>query len=138
MKLFSIQNVSTGLYPVIWYSTCDGVFYEIFPWPECNDWNKLFLFISYTLYRKCNANEKKAKALGLECPKKELITANQWTGFRLHLGKSQPRTLILKSFSQSAARIYMMSHHMSKPGETFPCPSDFHDTLLAPLPILFL
>ena len=33
---------------------------------------------------------------------------------------------------QLAARIKMMSHHMRKPFETLSCPSDFHNTLLAP------
>ena len=34
--------------------------------------------------------------------------------------------------SQSAARIHMMSHQMSKPCGTLPCSPDFHDTHLAP------
>ena len=42
-----------------------------------------------------------------------------------------------KNVSQSAVGFQMMSHHMSKPCETLPCSSDFHDTLLAPL-VFFL
>ena len=38
-----------------------------------------------------------------------------------------------QSVSQLAARIQMMTHHMSKDCETLPCPSDFQDTLFASL-----
>ena len=37
-----------------------------------------------------------------------------------------------KSVSQSAARIQMVSHHMSKSCENLPCSSNFHDTHIAP------
>ena len=42
-----------------------------------------------------------------------------------------------KSVSQSAGRIQMMSHHMSKPCETLHCSSDFYGTLLAPVSFHF-
>ena len=42
-----------------------------------------------------------------------------------------------KAVSQSAARIQMMSHYMTKPYETLPCPSDFHDPLLDPFTFPF-
>ena len=67
---------------------------------------------------------KKAKAYGMVCPKNLLISANQRRKFRLRFG-------------QSAAPIQMMSHHLSKPCENLPYPSDFHDTHLAPVTFRF-
>ena len=71
----------------------------------------------------------------MACPKKQLMLANQCPRFCLRFSQSQTRTKIV---IQSAARIQMMNHIMSKPCKTLPCPSDFHDTLLAPITSLLL
>ena len=44
----------------------------------------------------------------------------------------RPEPKLGERVRQSAARIRMISHQMSKPCETLPCSSDFQDTLLAP------
>ena len=52
--------------------------------------------------------------------------------FAYALANHRPQILLGKSVGQLAARIQMMSHHMSKPCEILPRSSDFHDTLLVP------
>ena len=44
--------------------------------------------------------------------------------------KSEPK--LGECVSQSAGRIRMMCHQISKPCETLPCSQDFHDKLIAP------
>ena len=52
---------------------------------------------------------------------------------RKKLGGAHLNAHLNVSVSQSAARIQMMSHLMSKPCETVPCSSDFHDAPIAPV-----
>ena len=49
------------------------------------------------------------------------MLANQRPRFRLRFSQSQGRTWIWDRVSQSAARIQMLSHQLSKPCETIPC-----------------
>ena len=48
--------------------------------------------------------------------------------FAYALANHRPELELGKTAGQSAARIQMMSHHMSKPSGTVSCSSDFHDT----------
>ena len=76
---------------------------------------------------------KKAEACGLACPKSNLYQPIIALDFSYAFAKHRSELKFDKSISQSAVRIQMMSHHMSHSCETLLCPSDFHDTLLAPL-----
>ena len=53
--------------------------------------------------------------------------------FAYALTNSRPELISGESVSQSVAHIQMMSHHMSKPCESLPCSSYFHDTPSPPL-----
>ena len=44
--------------------------------------------------------------------------------------KHRPERKLGKTVSQTAARIQMITHHMSKYCEILPCSSDFHDTAI--------
>ena len=59
------------------------------------------------------------------------MTAYQRPRFSLRFSESQKRSPIGDRVSQSAACIQMLSHQLSKPSETLPCPQKFHNTLLA-------
>ena len=52
--------------------------------------------------------------------------------FAYAFANHRPELKLGRTVSQSATRIEMMSHYMSKACETLPCPSDFHHTLPAP------
>ena len=61
-------------------------------------------------------------------PKKVLMTPISALDFVYALAKHSSELKFDKGVSQSAARIQMISHHMSKPCKAFPCPSDFHNS----------
>ena len=87
------------------------------------------LFIK--MYRQCNVNEKRLTVChALKSNWSWPISALY---FAYALANHRPEVKLDKSISQSATRVHMMSHHMSKTCETRPCASDFHLTFLAPL-----
>ena len=53
--------------------------------------------------------------------------------FAYALANHRPQILLGESVGQLAARIQMMSHHMSKPCEILPRSSDFHDAFFVPV-----
>ena len=65
----------------------------------------------------------------MACPKIHWYRPSSALDFAV--ANHRPELKLGKSVSQSAVRLQMMSHHMSKSCEILPSPSDFHDTLLA-------
>ena len=57
--------------------------------------------------------------------------------FAYTLANHRPELKFDKVDRPWVARIPIMSHHMSKPCKTLPCPSDFHNTLFAPVTFPF-